>query len=354
MKAADVVPYLTAIRGNAWLAGQQLPSDDRTPTAAQLLDIAKPPAILGVNIPVGDNDSSSIALNPGAQKIATTHAQQGGLIAACMHMPNLWGSDQSIGSAWVANTNTAKPDLTSVLSGTSTARARYLRVAQRVIDYIHALPSDAPVIFRPFHEAGGSWFVWGRDNTNPARSEAGVKALWTDLMGRVIGACPNVIPAWSGAMSWYSPILYGLTPDAQVVGASLYLPDPTKVTFANSGDYTALVGTGKPALLFEFGPSSNADTTPAYWDTRILRDALAKTYPKLVGAIAWFDNNSWLRMANSPQVFADPRCVTRDRLPATAPQPVSYVYGPSDPGIKLRSAPTADAPVKIPVWGAGQ
>lgn len=355
MKPTDVVPYLTAIRGNAWIAGQQLPSDNRTPTATDLLDIAKPPAILAADIPVGDNDTKNASFNPTIQKTLTAHAAAGGIVSLSMHPPNPWSSDQSIGSAWI-NQAALKPDITKLLAGTSTARDRYLRWINRVIAYIQTLPTDTPVIFRPWHESGGIWFWWGRDQRDPAHSEAAVIGLWNDTINQVRAACPNIIPAWSGAMSWYSPILYGLPQAAEIVGASLYLSDPRSVVFAHSGDYDALVGANKPVLLFEFGPAADASKTPPNWDALILARALRLNYPQLVGVIPWCDNNSWLKMANSPQVFADARCITRDRLPTTpTPQPtrVGSVWMPRNPGMPVYTTPAPDANVEVPLWRFG-
>lgn len=344
MKSADLVPYLTSLRGTAWLAGQQLPSDDRTPTPAQLMSgMPVPPAIIGANVPVGDTDAHPV--DAAVQKILTAHAQLGGIIELCWHPPNWFGSITDISGAWVSNVNAPKPDLTTLLSGTSTARAKYLRYIQRLIAYIKTLPPDAVVIVRAYHEAGGTWFAWGRDVTNPARSEAGVKAIWVDTMRQIKAACPNVLGAFSGAMAWFSPILYGYPGSmVDVVGTSLY---SSTVEFANGAtDYNDLVTTGKPVVLFEFGPDPDA-APPAGWDSTQLLTAMATRYPKLVGAIAWLDNNSWSVMSNSSRTLADPRVIVRSELAPA--QPTGWVFADHNPG-RIYAAPNGSATVRYPVY----
>ncbi|MBV8931119.1 MAG: hypothetical protein JO285_00965, partial [Kutzneria sp.] len=173
------------------------------------------------------------------------------------------------------------------------------------------LPAWAPVIIRPWHEAGGRHFWWGADATDPARSEAGVKQLWLDTVARVRTACPNVLTAWSGAMTWYNPMLYGYpgADSVDLVGASLY---SSTVDFAHDNDYTALLSAGQPALLFEFGSASDA---AAGWDARKLQAAMNTRYSRLVGVVAWQDNNSWLRMSNSATVLLGARVLSRLKLP---------------------------------------
>ncbi len=347
MKPSDVVPYLTAISGKAWLSGQQLPEDARTPTPAQLLNLPAAPAILGADILCGDTDY--YGWDAAVQAILTKHAQAGGIVTLCWHPPNFFGGAQDISTAWIANTGGAKPDLRQLTTatGTSTAKARYLRAVARAVAYIKALPPDAPIIFRPWHEIDGSWFWWGVDKANPGRSEAGIRALWADTIARVQSACPNVISGWSAGLSWDADELYGyptsVVPD--VVGTSLY---SDTMQLAHGGDYSKLVSTKRPLLLFEAGPLTDAPG----WPAANLLSGLA-AMPLFAGWVSWHGNFSLLEMSGSARVLADPRVVNRDRLPGNVPQPAGYVYAASDPGERLYATPTPGAPVRVPVWPAG-
>lgn len=340
----DLLAYLKSIQGVKVLSGQEVPEDGRTPTPSQLLALPKAPAIVGANILVGDADDFSHDAN--VQQLLTGHANAGGIISLCMHPPNFFSGAQNIATAWT-QAGQSMPNLTQLYSPSfsyTTAQARYLRAIQRVIAYIKKLPASAPVIFRAWHEAGGEWFYWGRNVNSPTQSEAAVKALWLDTISRVTAACPNVIPAFSAALSYYSPILYGYPgPAAQLVGASLY---SDTVQFAHVTDYAALVGTGSPVLLFEVGDASGS---PGF-DARKITSRLASDYPKICGWVSWQDGYSLLEMTNSAAALADPRTVNRADLPGQSPQPSSFVYAAVNPGVTLYSAPNAGASVKIPVY----
>jgi mannan endo-1,4-beta-mannosidase len=344
MKPSDVVPYLQAISGKAWLSGQQVPEDARTPTPAQLLNLPAQPAIVGADILCGDTDY--YGWDASVQALLTKHAQAGGLIVLCFHPPNLFSGPQDISNAWVANQDGPKPDLRQLTSatGTSTAKARYLRAVARAVAYIKTLPADAPIIFRPWHEMNGSWFWWGVDKTNPSRSEAGIRALWADTIARVQSACPNVISGWATGLSWYADELYGYPTSVvpQVVGTSLY---SDTADLAHAGDYAKMVSTKRPLLLFEAGPLTDAPG----WPAGSLLAGLSRM-PLFTGWVSWHGNYSLLEMSGSAQVLADPRVVNRDRLPGIVPQPTGYVYAASDPGVRLYAAPSAAASVRLPVW----
>jgi mannan endo-1,4-beta-mannosidase len=307
MRPQDVVPYLATLRGR-WLSGQELPEDGRTPTPTQLLDLPAAPAILGANILVGTEDDDSH--DPEVQKILADHATNGGLISLCTHPPNFFFDPRDLTSAWVSDTAAPKPDLARLLWGKGQPRKRYIAAMDRAIAYIKTLPSDAPIIFRPWHEPNGDWFWWGVDHTNPNRSAAGVRALWADTIARVKAACPNVLSGWSTGMTFQASASYGYptatVPD--IVGCSLY---SDTMDFGHFEDYATLVATGRPLLLFEVGPGVQRPGWPA---TRILA-ALVARYPRIAGWVSWQDDSSLLLMADSAAVLADPRVLTREDLP---------------------------------------
>jgi len=340
----DLVPYLNSITGASWLFGQEVPEDSRVPTPDQLLSaLPFPPAILGVNVLVGDADNVSRDVH--VQSLAAAHTTAGGIVFMTVHPPNFFDGIQDIGTAWAADTNAPKPDLSALLSPSGgVPHARYTRMVSRIIAWVKTLPTSAVVVLRPWHEANGPWFWWGLDVTNLVRSEAGVRALWLNTMSQVQAACPNVLGGFSWGMAWYAGIGYGYPGSAvDVVGASLY---SDKMIFANKfgNDYAILTGFGKPAVLFEVG-SLNGNLG---WDARIIGAALATRYPLLCAANAWQDGFSWMEMANSSVVLNGSRVVGRAAFCAS--MPAGYVWAASDPGVRLVSARSVSAGVRIPVW----
>lgn len=85
--------------------------------------------------------------------------RRGGITTISWHMYN----PLTHGTAWdVSNRET----VANVLRNTE-ARQRFLHFLDLAADYILSLRDDEgqliPLLFRPFHEAQGSWFWWGRD-----------------------------------------------------------------------------------------------------------------------------------------------------------------------------------------------
>lgn len=283
------------------LIGQMLNNDDRSPTNTQLLALPKAPAVLQVNVMVGSGDDKSWnTINLTAAKV---HLNAGGTLIVCAHFTNPYSSVQNISSAWVSDVNASKPNLQALVSGTAAASAvqRYRSCQSVLTSFLQALPLTGRVIMRLFHEAGGTWFWWGRDNHNPMGSEAGVKALFADVRANCLIARPNTLFGFSGAMSWYSPIEYGYPGSQYVdyVGASLY---SSTMTFANTRDWAALSALGKPVVLFEMGPNDDGKSVQ---DGNVV-DAFFKAHPTLFAACFWNGPYSILSMTNQSTVVGDP------------------------------------------------
>lgn len=68
--------------------------------------------------------------------------------------------------------------------------------------------------------------------------------------------------------------------------------------------YTALIGTGKPFGLAEFGQSFGNGGTPlgAQWDVRTLLGRINDTYPRTAFAVAWYSSVE----GGVPYIFALP------------------------------------------------
>lgn len=84
-----------------------------------------------------------------------------------------------------------------------------------IISYLTLLQDEnIPVLWRPFHEAAGGWFWWGKDATS-------FKALWIDMFTRFQEAgLHNLIWVWTsetGDDDWYPGDQY-----VDIIGRDLY------------------------------------------------------------------------------------------------------------------------------------
>lgn len=325
LSKSEFLSYLNGLPSKAahFLSGQHLPEWEDANTAYSQLEVYNPAvtALLGYTILTGSSDNYSYWSS--AQSVLSAHATAGGAIVLDIHPPNPWSSNQSIASAWVSNQSAPKNDLVSLInSPTNMAGIHWANVKAKVDGFISKLPQDALIIFRPLHEAVGLHFWWGLDSTNPSRSEAGVRALWVDIVKYLRPKHPNVLFAFSAGMSWYGPLTYGLPVGYDLVGASLYT-DNLKFPDKFGSDYSALTGMGAPVFLFEAGSGSGS----ASWDARTLLTA-ATSYPKLVGFQSWQDSYALANVQNGAAVMASPVVVNRGF--AGSPAPASNVWVATD------------------------
>lgn len=84
-----------------------------------------------------------------------------------------------------------------------------------IIGYLTLLQDEGiPVLWRPYHEAAGGWFWWGKD-------AASFKALWVDMFNRFQAAgLNNLIWVWTsetGDDDWYPGDAY-----VDIIGRDLY------------------------------------------------------------------------------------------------------------------------------------
>jgi len=182
------------------------------------------------------------------------------------------------------------------------------------------------VIFRPLHEQNGNFFWWGDNGASAAalrlRQQAWV-ALWRDLVRdlTVSKGLKNLIFVFGTNQVNYGGVVPPLTyyPGAawaDMVSIDIY---DEQLDLAGSGrglrHYAALVGTGKPFGISEFGQSFDDNGTgpgASSWDARTLTTRIRDSFPRTVFAIAWYssvEGNPPL-----PYVFALPDVAFTEQL----------------------------------------
>ena len=145
-----------------------------------------------------------------------------------------------------------------------------------------------PVVFRPFHEANGSWFWWGQPE--PAVFEK----LWTMLQDRAwAAAVHNLVWAFSANRVTSAAIDPRPLVPARVDLGGLDSYDPEK-GITHRKDRLWLEGyarvTPVPRMaLTEVGPhgSSTGD-----WDPRVITRTVRKTGIRPAWAMLWFDDGN--------------------------------------------------------------
>lgn len=163
--------------------------------------------------------------------------------------------------------------------------------------------AGVPVLFRPLHEQNGDFFWWGHNSAKGdalrARQAAWV-AMWRDLVTEltVRKGLDNLLFVFGVNQLNYDAVAPPLTyyPGADWAdGVSIDVYDDE---LDLAGDdrgvqhYTALVGTGKPFGLAEFGQSfeTAASIGAAAWDARTLAQRVRDSYPRTAFAIAWYSS----------------------------------------------------------------
>ncbi len=111
--------------------------------------------------------------------------------------------------------------------------------------------ANVPVLWRPLHEAEGTWFWWGAKGAEPC------KWLWKLVFDRLVNhhELNNLIWVWtssasSAALDWYPGDAY-----VDVIGADIYLPAGTYSSSFLMFDNLAAIFEGKKIItLSENGP----------------------------------------------------------------------------------------------------
>lgn len=181
--------------------------------------------------------------------------------------------------------------------------------------------AGVPVLFRPLHEQNGTFFWWGHDGSSGAdlrARQAAWIAIWRNLVTQLSQnrRLDNLVFVFGANQMDYAqeaaPLTYypgGNWADA--VSIDVY-NDDLNLAGDSRGiqHYTALIGTGKPFGLAEFGQSMNSAQGPnaSAWDARTLPTRIQDSYPRLAFAIAWYSSDDGGLLAlpdvsNTPQLL---------------------------------------------------
>lgn len=213
-EATNLLARINQYRGLYTLSGQQ--QGDAGEDQDSLLQAHNGnvrPAIRGYDSFIGDLTAS----NAGAYLSAIISDWSGSKV-----IPTISAHWTPAGSGEVAPGDASLDDavnLTDVLNPGTTVGARYATFKTNMGDDLAVLEaSDVPVLFRPWHEAGGSWFWWSQG------TGAQYVALWQDLYNYIVTTrgIHNCLWVWNGGWSTVPDAFYPGDAYVDIVSADLY------------------------------------------------------------------------------------------------------------------------------------
>jgi mannan endo-1,4-beta-mannosidase len=185
---------------------------------------------------------------------------------------------------------------------------------------------NVPVLFRPLHEQNSAWFWWGHQNglsgTALAARQAAWVAVWRDMVNELVvnKGLNNLLFVFSPNQVSYNGIAPPMTyypgsAAVDIVGLDTY-DDALDLAGSARGlqHYAAMIGTGKPFGLSEFGQSADdvagTGADGAAWDALTLRQRVKDSYPRMAFAMAWCSSTK----NGLPYLFALPDVSNTDAL----------------------------------------
>jgi mannan endo-1,4-beta-mannosidase len=277
------------------------------------------PALTGMDYQRWDLNNMNDFTEPNSFLIDQWNA--GMLVNVSWHAGNPWTGGTS--NDW-ENPDTEDPwDTRPVMELTvpgSPAHDRWMEMLDNIASGLQELEDAGVVVmWRPLHEMNGGWAWWHR------QPQEDFVALWRHMFDYFTyeKGLDNLL--WT-----YTPMVNGTEWDhramhfypgddyVDLVGLDKYMnldEDPLDLNIW--GDYDALVGTGKPFGLFEFGP---LPASGAGWDTvrydyaNLIRDIKA-LYPQTVLFQAWEYVWQIGRHDNAEGLLSDPWVIVQGELP---------------------------------------
>ena len=248
---------------------------------------------------VGDLMSfPGFAPNQDALNELIAHGQAGHIVTLVWHPNN---------PVPLANFSTpiSTADLQRMTNGATTVGANWQTQLDRAAAVLQQFETaGVPVLFRPLHEQNGDFFWWGnagqRGPAQLARQKAWI-TMWRDMVTEltVNKGLSNLLFVFGTNQVNYSGVAPPLTyyPGSRWADAvSIDIYDEELDLAGSQGGlqhYAALVGTGKPFGIAEFGQSFNNNGTgagAANWDARTLATRIRDSYPRTAFAVAWYSS----------------------------------------------------------------
>lgn len=276
-----VVDVLTKLRGLGWdagvLAGQRVGNgDDAVARYAEHVEALErqtgaAPAFVEVGYAVATTGDIRWEEN---NRVLLRHWRRGGLVGVHIPLANpITGGDR--------RDKSIRPDLVALTRPGGDGHQRFMRDLDAIADGLTELrDAGVVVLFRPFHEANGGWFWWGRRDPEQFRE------LWrfvfrhfteTRKLDNLVWVyAPSTV---AGAMSLYPGDAW-----VDVLGYSIYRDRFERVDLS---DLDAMLATGKPVGATEIGMKSREDETVGAGYNRAMIEDLRRAFPEAAFFLRW-------------------------------------------------------------------
>lgn len=254
-ETAELFEYLKSIYGKKVLSGQQYLQASELEDEVYFRYTGKLPAVRGYDLMDMDKKKGDDQVNRAIKWAKET----GSIITLCWHWYAPDDMDDMENCCWSFYYKS-----TSYQHKTSFDLLKAVTVGMREYDFVVSRIDKAamllrefekehiPVLFRPLHEASGSWFWWGNRGNDGGESIEAYKKLWYMIFDRIENyhKLTNIIWVWNGQNK--DMAVHPNTYD--IVGEDIYsqLPDDhssQKPKFDEVTSYTH----GKMAALSECG-----------------------------------------------------------------------------------------------------
>lgn len=247
--------------------------------------------------------------NQNALNELIAHGQAGHIVTL------VWHPNNPTGGAFGTPISTA--DLQNMIADATVVGGAWQTQLDRAAAVLQQFKAaGVPVLFRPLHEQNGNFFWWGDNGSDgaalQARQAAWIK-MWRDMVTEltVNKGLDNLLFVFGVNQVNFDGVAPPLTYYPGGNWADITSIDAYDEQLDLAGNtrglqhYAALVGTGKPFGLAEFGQTfGNAGTgaTAAAWDARTLANRIRDSYPRTAFAVAWYSSVE----GDKPYVFALP------------------------------------------------
>lgn len=287
-QARNLLCYLYSVYGNHILSSQQeSPWNQNGAMEMNYIQslTGKLPAVRSMDY--GDSQTWSTRAIPWWQA--------GGLVMVSYHM----GAPGQPIDGWAGAQLTA--DINSVLTpGTTQYQSFLSRLDGSASELAKAQAAGVPVIWRPFHEAGGTWFWWSKEGGSQyVRLWNFMYNYYTNVKGlhNLIWLLP--FDGQPSAAFWPGKAV------VDVAGSDTYASDHNPLT-ALFNTTRSIVGSSLPIFLHENGPIPDPDllqSSGTKW-------ALFNTWHTNWIMDTTINDQNFIR-----KVYSSPYVITRDRVP---------------------------------------